>query len=178
MLRGGERGEYCQSDVEVLLQTYDHTAYFVLGAYGTPKSYRNAERLEGAENVLTRGRYSSGSYKTSDIEKRSLIWSEDYLPVKKYHVNLSQMRPAEKEKCLKANRKWGMSIKAMYRDATNTDREAGIQTDNVRAIVVLTIRDPQRRGIVYDRCMAKLDAHNFVHNGIVIRQHVNVIGEE
>ena len=71
-----------------------------------------------------------------------------------------------------------MSIKAMYRDATNTDREAGIQTDNVRAIVVLTIRDPQRRGIVYDRCMAKLDAHNFVHNGIVVRQHVNVIGEE
>ena len=178
VLRGGERGEYCQSDVEVLLQTYDHTAYFVLGAYGTPKSYRNAERLEGAENVLTRGRYSSGSYKTSDIEKRSLIWGEDYLPVKKYHVNLSQMRPAEKEKCLKANRKWGMSIKAMYRDATNTDREAGIQTDNVRAIVVLTIRDPQRRGIVYDRCMAKLDAHNFVHNGIVVSQHVNVIGEE
>lgn len=178
VLRGGEGGEYCQSDVEVLLQTYDHTAYFVLGAYGTPKSYRNAERLEGAENVLTRGRYCSGSYKTSDIEKRSLIWDEDYLPVKKYHVNLSQMRPAEKEKCLKANRKWGMSIKAMYRDATNTDREAGVQTDNVRAIVVLTIRDPQRRGIVYDRCMAKLDAHNFVHNGIVIRQHVNVIGEE
>lgn len=178
VLRSGERGEYCQSDVEVLLQTYDHTAYYVLGAYGTPKYYRNAERLEGAENVLTRGRYSSGSYKTSDIEKRSLIWGEDYLPVKKYHVDLSQMRPAEKEKCLKANRKWGMSIKAMYRDATNTDREAGVQADNVRAIVILTIRDPRRRGIIYDRCMAKLDTHNFAHNGIVVRQQVNVIGEE
>lgn len=103
-----------------------------------------------------------------------MIWDDDYLPVKKYHVNLSQMTPTQKAKCLSADRKWGMSIKAKYRDATISDRDAGIHVDNVRAVVILTIRDSQRRGIVYDRCMEKLDTHNFVHNAISVRQHVKV----
>ncbi len=178
VLRGGERGEYCQSDVDVLLQTYDRTGYYVLGAYGTPKSYRNAERLENAENVLTKGRYSTHSFNSPEMSERTMIWGDDYLPVKKYHVNLSQMTPAQKAKCLSADRKWGMSIKASYRDATISDREAGVPLDNVRAVVILTIRDPQRRGVVYDRCIAKLDAHNFVHNAISVRQQVNVRGVE
>lgn len=178
VVRGGERGEYCQSDVEVLLQTYDHTGYYVLGAYGTPKSYRNAERLEDAENVLTKGRYRAHSFNSLDSSERTMLFGDSYLPVKKYHVNLSQMTPAQKAKCLSSNRKWGMSIKAMYRDATISDKEAGVPVENVKAVVILTIRDPQRRGIVYDRCMAKLDAHNFVHNAIAVRQQVNVREEE
>ena len=178
VLRGGERGEYCQSDVEVLFQSYDRMRYYVLGAYGTPRSYRNAERLDGAENVLIKGRYSAGSFKTTDLEERTILCGGDYLPVKKYHVNLSQMKPAEKAACLKSDRKWGMSIKASYRDATVSDREAGIPVGNVRAVVILTIRDPQHRGIVYDRCMAQLDARNFAHNDIIIRQGINVVGEE
>ena len=152
--------------------------YYVLGAYGTPRSYRNAERLEGAENVLTKGRYSAGSFKTTDLEERTILCGGDYLPVKKYHVNLSQMKPAEKAACLKSDRKWGMSIKVAYRDATISDKDAGLPIGNVRAVVILTIRDPQHRGIVYDRCMAQLDARNFAHNDIIIRQGINVVGEE
>lgn len=178
VLRGGERSEYCQSDVEVLLQSYDRMRYYVLGANGTPRSYRNSERLDGSENVLIKGRYGKRSFKTTEIENRTILCGENYQPVKKYHVNLSQMKPSEKETCLKAGRKWGISIKAAYRDATNADREAGLPVGNVRAVVVLTIRDPQRRGIVYDRCMALLDTHNFVHSDIIIRQDINVAGEE
>lgn len=178
VLRSSERSEYCQSDVEVLLQTYDRMAYYVLGAFGTPPTYRNAERLEGAENVLTKGRYSAPSFKTTELSERTVIWGEDYQPVKKYHVNLSMMTPSQKQKCLKADRKWGMSIKAKYRDATNTDKESGLPVGNGRAVVVLTIRDPKHRGVVYDRCMAQLDARNFAHNDIVIRQDINIFGEE
>lgn len=177
ILRGGERGEYCQSDVEVLLQTYDRTGYYVLNAYGTPRSYRNAERLENAENVLTKGRYRAHSFLSPNLSERTLIWGEDYVPVKKYHVNLSQMTPAQKSKCLAAERKWGLSIKAKYRDATNADRTSECPIDHVRAIVVLTIRDPQQRGIVYDRCIEQLDAHNFIHSCISVRQHVNILQE-
>ncbi len=173
VLRSGEGGEYCQSDVEVLLQTYDRIGYYVLNAYGTPRYYRNSERLENAENVLKKGRYRANSFNSSAISERTIIWGDKYIPVKKYHINLSQMTPAQKEKCLKSGRKWGMSIKATYRDATNTDRAAGLPVDKVRAIVILTIRDPQLRGIAYDRCIAQLDAHNFIHNGIVVRQQVN-----
>ena len=178
VLRGGERGEYCQSNVDVLLQTYDRMGYYVLGAFGTPRSYRNAERLENPENVLTKSRYSKGSFKTTELEERTILCGGDYLPVKKYHVNLSQMTPAEKAACLKSDRKWGMSIKVAYRDATISDKEAGLPVGNVRAVVILTIRDPQHRGIVYDRCMAQLDARNFAHNDITLRQGINVVGEE
>lgn len=177
ILRGGECGEYCQSDVEVLLQTYDRIGYYVLNAYGTPRTYRNPERLENSENILTKGRYKARSFMSFNPSERTIIWGEDYIPVKKYHVNLSQMTPAQKEKCLVAGKKWGMSIKAMYRDATNTDKEIGLALDNVRAVVILTIRDPQRRGVVYDRCMSQLDAHNFIHNDIFASQHIHIIGK-
>ena len=74
------------------------------------------------------------------------------------------MTPSEKERCLKADRKWGISIKAMYRDSINTERDAGRFVGDLRSVVVITIRDPQKRGVLYDRCMAQLDTHNFVHD--------------
>lgn len=174
VFRNGEHGEYCQSDVEVLLQTYDETSYYVLGAAGTPRTYRNPDRLVGQENVLTKGRYSQRSFDIEEAEKRTIIWGEPYQPVKKYHINLQQMTPKQKEKCLKAGRHWGMSIKATYRDATMADKEAGVVTEEVRAVILLTLRDTEHSGLVYDRCMRQLEERNFAHNDVVVRQRVNV----
>lgn len=174
VFRTGERGEYCQSDVEVLLQTYENTAYYVLGAAGTPRTYRNSDRLMGAENVLTKGRYSSRSNDSLVAEERTILWGEAYQPVKKYHVNLQQMTPTQKEKCLKAGRRWGLSIKSTYRDATLADKETGAVKEDVKAVVILTIRDLKHRGVVYDSCMAKLNERNFAHNDVAVRQRVDV----
>ena len=177
VFKSGERSEYCQSDVEVLLQTYDDINYVVLGAAGTSPMYRNSFRLKGPENVLVKSRYSKPSLKNQETENRTIFCAEEYHPVKKYHINLSQMTPAEKEKCLKSDRHWGMSIKTSYRDTTRADKEAGVTAGDVKAVVILTIRDPQRRGITYDRCMAQLNARNFAHNDIAVRQNVNVVNE-
>lgn len=174
VFRNGEHGEYCQSDVEVLLQTYDETAYYVLGAAGTPRTYRNSDRLVGQENVLTKGRYGKRSFDTDETEKRTIIWGEPYQPVKKYHINLQQMTPKQKEKCLKAGRRWGMSIKATYRDATMADKESGVVAEDVHAVILLTLRDTEHSGLVYDRCMRQLEERNFAHNDVVVRQRVNV----
>lgn len=177
VLRGGERSEYCQSDVEVLLQTYDGTDYVVLGAAGVPRTYRNATRLVEPENVLTKSRYGARSFMTDDVTERTTLFGDDYQPVKKYHVNLGQMMRSQKEKCLKSTRRWGMSIKATYRDATRADKEMGIDVANVKTVVILTIRDPKGRGVVYDQCMAQLTARNFAHNDIVVRQQLEVVNE-
>ena len=177
VFRNGEHSEYNQSDVEVLLQSYDDTAYYVLGAAGTPRTYRNPDRLVGSENVLAKGRYSKRSFDTDDAEKRTIIWGEPYQPVKKYHVNLQQMTPKQKEKCLKAGRRWGMSIKASYRDSTMMDKETGVVTENVKAVVILTLRDTEHNGIVYNQCMRQLEERNFAHNNVAVRQRVNVENE-
>ena len=177
VFKSGEGSEYCQSDVQILLQTYDKITYVVLGATGVPSTYRNSFRLTESENVLVKSRYSKPSFKSMDASLRTIICSEDYHPIKKYHINLSQMIPSEKEKCLRTGRHWGMSIKATYRDATRADKEAGQNVGDVKAVVILTIRDPQRRGLTYDRCMAQLSARNFTHNDITVRQNLNIVNE-
>lgn len=98
-----------------------------------------------------------------------------YQPVKKYHVNLGQMTRSHKEVCLKSNRRWGVSIKATFRDATRADMDAGINVGNMKAVIILTIRDPKKRSVVYDKCMGLLAAHNFAHNDIMVRQHIEVV---
>ena len=177
IFKSGEGNEYCQSDVQILLQTYDKITYVVLGATGVPSTYRNSFRLAEPENVLVKSRYSKPSFRSMDASLRTIICSEDYHPIKKYHINLSQMIPSEKEKCLRKGRHWGMSIKATYRDSTRADKEDGQNVEDVKAVVILTIHDPQRRGITYDRCMAQLSARNFTHNDIAVRQNLNIVNE-
>lgn len=175
ILKSGEGSEYCQSDVVVLLQTYDKITYVILGATGVSSNYRNSFRLTGQENVLGKSRYSKHSFRSSDTSLRTIISAEDYHPVKKYHVNLSQMTLSEKKKCLKNNRHWGLSIKATCRDSTRADKESGQNVGDVKAVVILTIRDPKKRGITYDTCMSQLVARNFTHNDIEVRQNMNVL---
>ena len=174
IFKSGEGSEYCQSDVDVLLQTYDKISYVIPGAAGVPSTYKNSDRLVNPENVLTKTRYSKPSFRNRDLSKRTIIHSEDYHPVKKYHINLSQMTPAQKEKCLNGKRHWGMSIKASYRDATKADKESGKNIGEVEAVIILTIKDPQKRGITYESCRTQLANRNFVHNSIEMQQRVQI----
>jgi hypothetical protein len=177
VLRDSEKSEYCQSDVKVSLQSYDRIEYYVLNAAGTPRTYRNSERLVNAQNILTKDRYKSSSFSSTNIEERTIICSEEYLPIKKYHVNLEQMRPAHKNSCLNSNRKWCLGIEVTYRDATVTDKSFGNDVGTVDAVIIITIKDPRRMGTVYDECLQALEEHNFAHSDIVVRQNINLINE-
>lgn len=175
ILKPSEGSEYCQSDVEVLLQTYDSTEYFVLGAVGTPSTYRNPERLVNPQNVLAKGHYKSQSFKSNDMSERSMIESNlKYQPVKKYHVNLEHMKPAERAKCLSQNRKWCLSVKALHRDSINADMSYDGVVEETKATIIITIRDLRGKGIAYEQCYRSLDAHNFSHSDIIIRQDITI----
>ena len=102
---------------------------------------------------------------------------EDYMPIKKYHVNLQNMTPAERDSCLGADRKWCLYMEATYKDATATDKRSGVNVGNVEAVVVITIRDPRGQGVLYDECIRALEIHNFEHSDIAVRQNINVINE-
>lgn len=177
VLRYSEKSEYCQSDVKVSLQSYDRIEYYVLNAAGTPRTYRNSERLVNAQNILTKDRYRTPSFTSTNPEERTTICGDEYHPVKKYHVNLNQMRPAQRNSCLRANRKWCLGIEVTYRDATSTDKANGIDVGVSNAVVIITIRDPRRAGAVYDECIQALEANNFNHSDVVVRQNINLINE-
>lgn len=175
ILKATEGSEYCQSDVEVLLQTYEGINYIPLNAMGISRYYRNAERLHNPQNILAKNIYSSRSLKSSDLEERTLIESDfKYQPIKKYHVNLEMMRPAMRQVCLSSNRKWCLSVKARYRDAVSTDREYDGTLANTKATIIITIRDPKHKGVAYRECYSYLDQHNFTHSNLDIQQHVQV----
>lgn len=177
ILRKTEKSEYCQSDVKVALQSYDRIEYVVLGAAGTPRTYRNSERLVNPKNILTKDLYKASSFRSTNPVERTVICGEEYLAVKNYHVNLEQMRPANRNSYLNGNRRWCLSIEATNRDATMADKMNGLDVGTAEAVVIITIKDPKRTGIVYNACLQALDEHNFAHSDIVIRQNINVVNE-
>lgn len=175
VLKAAEGSEYCQSDVEVLLQTYGGIRYQPLNAMGGSRYYRNSERLIEPQNILAKNLYSKKSWRSADWEERTLIESEfKYQPVKKYHVNLDMMQPAKRRAYLSNDRHWCLSVKAKYRDSVATDMEYDGTFVNTRATIIITIRDQRHKGVAYKECYASLEEHYFNHSNLAIQQHIQV----
>lgn len=174
ILKTTEGNEYCQSDVEVLLQTYDRTRYYTLGAVGTSPRYRNSIRLVNPKNMLGKDLYSKRARTAEYMEEWTLIeTAQKYQPIKKYHINLEQIRKGNL-RFIESDRKWCLRINALYRDATIVDREFDGVFDPVKATIIITIKDPKKKGTVYSECYRHLSEHNFEHSDIVIRQDINI----
>lgn len=169
-----QAAEYCQTDVEVGLYTYANENYVDLMDENTPRTFRNSLRLEGCENVLLEDRYSkkrnqggSELWECNRIEK-----SHKYSPIKKFHVNLENMTDANKQKVLDSNRHWALKLKANFREeVVNKVAPDDLQFD---AYMVMTIRDPKRRGVVYDQTMNQLNTRNFTHYSVDVRQDIEI----
>lgn len=178
ILKDTEGSEYCQSDVEVLLQTYDSTRYWTLGAVGTPRLYRNSVRLVNPKNMLGRDLYSKSGLNTDYMEERTLIeTAQKYQPIKKYHVNLEKLKSSCK-KFAKSDRKWCLRVNALYRDVTIADREIDGEFEPVKATIIITIKDSMKKGVAYDECYRHLDTFNFEHSDIILHQDIHVDNEE
>lgn len=176
VLKSTEGSEYCQSDVEVLLQTYDRTQYYTLGAVGTPSCYRNSIRLVNPQNMLAKNLYSKKTQKGGMDERFLIDAAQKYQPVKKYHVNLERIKKSNL-RYLTSNRKWCLRVNALYRDAAMTDRDYNGILDPVKATIIITIKDPKKNGKVYSECYRHLSEYNFEHSDIVIQQNVKVNNE-
>ena len=175
VLKGTEGSEYCQSEVEVLLQTYDGIQYVPLNAVGNAGRIRNSERLINPQNVLVKTIYGKKSFKSNVRSERTLTESGlKYQPIKKYHVNLEQATPTSKDNYLTQNKRWCLKMRAMYRDATISEKEIDGVHETAKATVIITIRDPKERNIAYNECMASLAIHNFPHSNVMVRQHIEV----
>lgn len=178
LLNPNEGTEYCQSNVDVLLQTFDRTERSILGANSTPKTYRNELRPKETQNVLAKDRYSKRLTRNFDLEftkERTLI--EEYLkyqPIKKYHVNLDEMTPANRQKCLPSNRRWAIKLQSLYRDCAELDMNCDGIHLATEVCLIVTIKDPQKKGRVYNEGVELLRAYNYQYNTLSLRQEVRI----
>lgn len=166
--------EYCQTDVEVGLYTYADEHYIDLNNVDTSRYYRNSLRLDGCINVLLEDKYSHrrnqggyGLWECNQIDKL-----HKFSPVKKFHVNLENMTDTNKRNALNANRHWALKLSALFRE----ESENSIARDDLQfeAYLVMTIRDPKNRGIVYNQAINQLNERNFVHQSIELRQDIEI----
>lgn len=165
--------EYCQSQADVLLETYDHVEYVQLGE-GT--MMRNEARTSNdAVNVLNGAFYSAKAFNKEFAEERMLIEQGDkYQPIKKYVVDLSKMTPANKRKALGSSRKWALKINGLYRDAAEQSllRDGEVLAQDV--VVVVTISDPRHQGQVYAECLRLLGERGYVHADIHVSHRLEI----
>lgn len=178
ILRASEGPEYCQSDVDILLQTYDGIKYCIVGAVGTSPYYRNSDRLIRPQNLLAKGLYTDDSFKLDDIHERTILEATiKFQPTKKYHINLENLKNSEKW-AIKADRKWCLSIKTHYRDSLVAETSAnGEHIEPIKATIIITIHDPRQQGIAYNECYRALENHQFPHTDVILRQEIDLINK-
>lgn len=166
--------EYCQSDLDVKFGTYDN----VKTRDTSKQTILNEFGPEGAGNVFLNSDYKSSYKKNNDKDyatERVLInYGRKYQAIKKYSVDLDGLTPANKEHKLKSSKNWFLRVKGLYRDFTEEiARQDGEELSQSYSLI-LTIKDPKRQHKIYNEVTQLLNAGNFVHSNIRLREQVRI----
>lgn len=169
----GQGPEYCQSNLEIMIGTYDDKV-----ARDTTKPIiKNPIGREGGQNLLNAGLYSRKQPLMNHQfhrEKTLIQYGAKYYPNKKYAVDLSQTTSANKAKYLKSPKKWYLKIEGVYRNYIEALAVANRMDLAQEFCVVITIRDPNGKKDVYTETTQLLDVNNFIHRNIRVRQDVSI----
>lgn len=160
--------EYCQSNLDVLLGTYDSTK-----ERDTSKSYiKNPIGKNNSQNLLQPSLYSRRTQKGHN--EASLIKNGKYHPVKKFHCDLSRLTEANKNKCLTVPKKWFLRIDGHFR--RNIEQIADIDGRELsnRFCVAISIRDKDKKRKIYNDVVQLLDNYNFLHQQIELREEIRI----
>lgn len=168
--------EYCQSNLEVKLGTYDNKI-----ARDTSKPYiKNPIGKENGKNILSQSCYSKRLIKTNRCEfgkkERLLVqYGDKYYPVKKYAVDLDEITESNKIKYLSENRQWYLKIEGLFRDSIVKKSEKNGDDLYQDFCVLITIRDQKNtENPVYNEVTSLLSYNNFLHSSIGLNNDINV----
>lgn len=175
VLRSSEGNEYCQTDIDVLLEAFDRVEYVNIGAAGIPQSYRNSARVKDAINILSQRHYSR--HQPESLRERNLIESgAKWQSSKKCRVDLSTLKPVVKRK-LRDKTKWVLKLRTITRDATAEAFANSGEINEVKATIIVTIRDPKGKGVVYNEAIHLLEQRNFEHADIIVHNEIRIDGD-
>ena len=172
-----QAGEYCQSNLDVFFGTYESEK-----ERDTSKpTIINPLGLDENQNILSDSLYRSSSigiHPITGFERECTLvkYGKKYHPVKKYAVDLAEMKPAPRDKYLPADRKWYLKIEGLYRDFIERDALKKDYQLSQEFCMILTIRDPLGTAPVYDEVTQQLNNENFVHHDVRVRNIVRING--
>ncbi|UUF12612.1 MULTISPECIES: S8 family peptidase [Flavobacterium] len=174
VLREKQGAEYCQSNLDLMFGTYEN----IKERDTTKANILNEIGPDDTQNVLLDSNYKSAHIKDTQSEyarERVLLnYGKKYQPVKKYSVNLTEMKDARQRDSLAANRKWYAKIKGTYRDFAETLAIQDGEELNQDFTLIVTIRDTKSEKQVYNEVSRLLADRNFVHSNIKIREEVRI----
>jgi len=174
ILEPTQGSEYCQSNIDVLLGTYDDTK-----ERDTSKpTILNPVGRVNPKNIFKYVLYSKKKMKTdigtfSQQERLLIEYADKYYPVKKYAVDLSEMTDANKRNFITANKKWYLKLSGLYRNFSEQQALHSTQLSQDFCLLI-TIKDPTETQNVYNETIQKLEANNFWHNSINLHSQVKV----
>ena len=129
-------------------------------------------------SIILDSNYKSAFIKDTDSdyarERVLLNYGKKYQPIKKYSINLNEMRDARQRDSLDGNRKWFARIKGTYRDFAETLAVQDGEELNQDFTLIVTIRDTKAQNQVYNEVSRLLADRNFLHSNIKIREEVRI----
>ncbi|OWZ83369.1 S8 family peptidase [Natranaerobius trueperi] len=175
ILEPSQRAEYCQSDIEVKMGTFDTKK----DRDTTESNILNPIGREGSQNILLESCYSKQKLKSNSddfaLKERLLIQYKDkYYPVKKFAVDLSEVTDSNKVKYLTKDKKWYLHLNGLFREHIETKAEIESTNLSQEFCLMVTIKDPSGTKPVYDKVNQKLEEYNFWHNNVKLRTDVEV----
>jgi len=174
VLREKQGAEYCQSNLDLMLGTYEN----IKNRDINKATILNEIGPNDPQNVLLDSNYKSIHIKDTESEyarERVLLnYGKKYQPVKKYSVNLGEMKDSRQRDSLNGNRKWFAKIKGTYRDFAETLATQDGEELNQDFTLIVTIRDTKAQKMVYNEVSRLLADRNFLHSNIKIREEVRI----
>ncbi|MCY4161793.1 MAG: S8 family peptidase [Flavobacteriaceae bacterium] len=166
--------EYCQSNLEIKFGTYEK----IKDRDVTKSNVLNPIGRENPQNVLLtsnfRNKYVKGNESEYARERVLLHYGNKYQPIKKYSINLSEMKDARQKDCLEHKRKWYLEIKGTYRHFAETMAIDDGELLNQDFTMIMTIRDPQGHRQIYNEGSRLLTDRNFKYSNIKLREEVKI----
>lgn len=173
VLMASQGNEYCQSQVDVLLETFSNVEHVDLS---NSKTMRNETRMSSdSSNVLNGSFYSRSAFKSEFVCERVLVEKcKKFYPIKKYHVSLGDMTPAHKKKILSKDKKWALKLEGLYRHAAEVSMKLDGIDISQKIVLIITIKDPKKRGVVYNECKNLLGIRGYAYNDIEVTNTIHV----
>lgn len=172
-LAASQGAEYCQSDIDVKFGTFDE----IENKITTPRQ-RNEYGPDAFSNILLPSMFHAYASTNKDIdnpfmkERTLLNYGKKYQPIKKWHINLSELTPTNKDKYLKAPKKWCLRLSGLFRDFSITRAALGNRSLYQDFSLIITIKDPKGEKQVYNEVTHLLENRNFIHNDIKLRDNI------
>jgi hypothetical protein len=175
LLNTTQGSEYCQSNIDISLGTYDEKK----DRDTTRQTILNAVGRENSNNIFRYELYSKKNIKTakgsfSQRERLLIQYADKYYPVKKYAVDLSELTEANKRKCVSAHKHWYLKVNGIYRSFTEQQAVINSIKPSQEFCLIITIKDPSGRLNIYDETIHNLDANNFWHSQIALTSQITV----